>query len=75
VVEHITVPTLILHASDDPFVRLLPETRQKVLANPAITLVETAHGGHCAFLAKRDGYDGHWAEHEVVAFVRHFGGQ
>jgi uncharacterized protein len=72
VVEQIAVPTLILHAGDDPFVRLLPETRAKVLANPAIQLVETAHGGHCAFLGKRDGYDGHWAEHEVIAFSRYF---
>jgi uncharacterized protein len=75
VVERIAVPTLILHASDDPFVRLLPETREKVLANPAIQLVETPHGGHCAFLGRRDGYDGHWAEHEVIAFSRHFSEQ
>jgi len=75
VVEQITVPTLILHASDDPFVRLLPETREKVLANPAIQLVETAHGGHCAFLGERNGYDGHWAEHEVTAFSRYFSEQ
>jgi uncharacterized protein len=75
VVDRISVPTLILHAKDDPFVRLLPETRAKVQANPAITLVETTHGGHCAFLAKPDGYDGCWAEHEVIAFMRQFGGR
>ena len=27
VVDRIAVPTLILHAEDDPFIRLLPETR------------------------------------------------
>ena len=53
---------LVLHAADDPFIRLLPETRQKMLANPHITLLETAHGGHCAFLAQPNGYDGRCAE-------------
>src|ERR1051326_1556643 len=51
VIDKIAVPTLVLHAADDPFIRLLPETREKMRANPHITFVETAHGGHCAFLA------------------------
>ncbi len=52
VLDRITVPTLILHALDDPFVRLTPETRaQHPRTTPHITLIETAHGGHCAFLA------------------------
>ena len=38
VVDRIAVPTLILHAQDDPFIRLLPETRAKLLANPHIDL-------------------------------------
>jgi len=38
VVDKIAVPTLILRAQDDPFIRLLPETRAKLLANPCITL-------------------------------------
>ena len=36
VVDRIAVPTLILCAQDDPFIRLLPETRAKLLANPHI---------------------------------------
>ena len=35
VVDRIAVPTLILHAQDDPFIRLLPETRAKLLRQPA----------------------------------------
>jgi predicted alpha/beta-fold hydrolase len=59
----IAVPTLILHALDDPFVRMLPATRAALLGNPSVTLVETAHGGHCAFLGPRTpGDDGYWAE-------------
>src|SRR5262245_103028 len=70
VVEHITVPTLIIHALDDPFIRVLPETRAKLAANPHITFVETQHGGHCAFLAEPNGYDGRWAERLVIEFIQ-----
>jgi predicted alpha/beta-fold hydrolase len=72
VLDRIAVPTLILHALDDPFVRLSAETRNKINANPNITLVESNHGGHCAFLAQPDqatGYDGYWAEHTLLRFL------
>ena len=72
VVDRIAVPTLILHAANDPFIRILPETRKKILANPNITFVETEDGGHCSFLAAPNGYDGHWAERQVVEFLRQF---
>jgi len=72
VIDQIAVPTLILHAANDPFIRILPETRQKIAANPNITFHETEDGGHCSFLGPRDGYDGHWAERQVVDFVRDF---
>ena len=72
VLDRIAVPTLIIHACDDPFIRLLPETRAVIAANPHITLLETAHGGHCAFLATPEpanGNDGYWAEHTALRFV------
>lgn len=70
VVERISVPTFILHAANDPFIRILPETRRKILANPHITFLETADGGHCSFLADAEGYDGRWAERQIVEFLR-----
>jgi predicted alpha/beta-fold hydrolase len=70
VVDRIAVPTLILHAANDPFIRILPETRRKILSNPNITFVETKDGGHCSFLATPDGDDGRWAERQVVEFLR-----
>jgi uncharacterized protein len=70
--EAIALPTLILHAADDPFIRLLPETRAKLRANPRIQFVETDRGGHCAFLAAPKGYDGRWAERSAVEFLRRF---
>ena len=72
VVDRIVVPTLILHAANDPFIRILPETRKKILSNPNIAFVETEDGGHCSFIAKPDGDDGRWAERRVVDFVREF---
>ncbi len=72
VVDRIAVPTLILHALDDPFIRLTAESREKINANPNITLIESEHGGHCAFLAQPDetnDYDGYWAEHTLLRFL------
>jgi predicted alpha/beta-fold hydrolase len=69
VVDKIAVPTLVLHAQDDPFIRLLPETRAKLLANPHIRFIETRHGGHCAFLSRERGNEVHWAEAMVMRFL------
>jgi len=69
VVERIAVPTMILHAQDDPFIRLYPETRQKLLANRHITFVETQHGGHCAYLSGDQGNDIHWAEAALMRYL------
>ena len=52
VVDRIAVPTFILNAANDPFIRILPETRRKILDNPHITFVETEDGGHCSYLAE-----------------------
>lgn len=84
-VGQIAVPALVLHSANDPFIRITPATRQKILANPNITFVETADGGHCAFIGARnsvrlDGVsqralswsDGYWAENEIVNFLRKF---
>jgi len=72
VVDRIGVPALILHAANDPFIRIQPETRQKILGNPNIRFLETDDGGHCSFLADPDGDDGRWAESEIVRFLQPF---
>ncbi len=72
VLDRIALPTLILHAADDPFIRFTEETRNKISANPHITLLETEHGGHCAFLASPNPAihdDGYWAEQTALRFV------
>lgn len=70
VLEQIVVPTLVLHADDDPFVRLTPSTRERLRRNPQVQFVEAEHGGHCGFLAEANGYDGRWAEREIVRFFQ-----
>jgi predicted alpha/beta-fold hydrolase len=69
VVDRIAVPTIIIYAADDPFIRIQPESRAKLLANSHIHYLETAHGGHCAFLAAPNGYDGYWAERQIIDFL------
>ena len=73
VLSTIAVPTLILHALDDPFVRLTHESGDEIRVNPNITLLETAHGGHCAFLEKAipaEQNDGYWAETTLLHFLQ-----
>jgi uncharacterized protein len=82
VVDRIAVAAFILQSANDPFIRIRPETRQKILANRNIRFVETEDGGHCSFLAQPEGpdrqqfdspdHDGCWAEGQVVEFLRQF---
>ena len=69
VVDCIQVPSLILCAQDDPFIRLFPETRERLRANRHIVFLEPRHGGHCAFLGPDAGDEIHWAEAAVVRYV------
>ncbi|MGZ4832899.1 MAG: YheT family hydrolase [Terriglobales bacterium] len=67
-VPRIAVPTLVIHAKDDPFIRILPETRSALEENTKVQFVETEHGGHCAFVGYDNGDDGRWAERQIVEF-------
>ena len=71
VVDKISIPTLVIHADDDPFIRMTPESRAKLEHNPHIEFIETARGGHCAFLAQPNGAgdDGRWAEKKLIEFI------
>ena len=54
VVDRIAVPALIIHAANDPFIRITPETRRRIAGNPNIAYVETEDGGHCAFIGEKN---------------------
>ncbi len=69
-IDQIRVPTLIITAADDPFVPPGPFKERALVRNPSITLKLTEHGGHCGFIEQpREGYDGYWAEREIVEFL------
>jgi uncharacterized protein len=70
VIDRVAVPTFVLQALDDPFIRLSADTREKILANPHIKFVETRHGGHCAYLSRDLGNEIHWAEAMVIRFLQ-----
>lgn len=63
---NIRVPTLVIYADDDPFICVLPETRERLQANPHITVLHSKHGGHCGFIAAGGQ---RWAEDQIVQFV------
>jgi len=76
VVSRIGIPTLVLHALDDPFIRMTAETRETLLLNSSIEYVESPCGGHCGFLAALPGEpdtceyrDLHWAESTLIRFL------
>lgn len=70
VADRIRVPALVLTAADDPFVPTGAFTDPAIASNPNVTVTVTRHGGHCAFVERaEDGYDGYWAEREIVRFA------
>jgi predicted alpha/beta-fold hydrolase len=71
VVDRISIPTLVITAADDPFVPPGPFKEPAVARNRHVTLELTPHGGHCGFVEEaREGYDGYWAERQIVEFLK-----
>jgi uncharacterized protein len=64
----IRIPTLIIHAEDDPFVPFTPLRNPSIAANPYVLLIATKHGGHVAFLSANP-KERFWAENRLVEFV------
>jgi predicted alpha/beta-fold hydrolase len=72
VIDQIRIPTLIIHAEDDPFIPFAPLRDPLVANNPYILLVGTKQGGHVAFIAsdQNGDYDRFWAENRVIEFCQ-----
>jgi predicted alpha/beta-fold hydrolase len=78
VIDRIKLPTLIIHAQDDPFIPFAPLRDPVVSANPNILLLAPEHGGHVAFISSkpRKNFSGEvdtnrfWAENRVVEFCK-----
>lgn len=67
----IRLPTLIIHAQDDPFIPFAPLLHPSVKENPYLLLLAPQNGGHVGFVAaEADGEDRFWAENRVVEFCK-----
>ena len=69
VLDRIAVPTLILHALDDPFIRILPETLKKSPPIPTSHSSRRSMAATAVFSRPQPMYDdGYWAEIHVAGF-------
>lgn len=67
----IRVPTLIIHAKDDPFIPPDPFLDCRLTGNPQIGLVMAEQGGHVAFCGVRQAdEDRAWAENRAIEFFQ-----
>ncbi|HSE38452.1 MAG TPA: alpha/beta fold hydrolase, partial [Blastocatellia bacterium] len=70
-ISRITVPTLVVHAQDDPFIPFESFNHPDIEANPNVVLLAPRQGGHVGFIsADREGEDRFWAERMAVEFVK-----
>jgi predicted alpha/beta-fold hydrolase len=76
--DNIRIPTLIIHAQDDPFIPFAPLLDPPMANNPYILLLGPKQGGHVAFIAHRPRVstnsahdaDRFWAENRVIEFCK-----
>lgn len=70
-IPKIQVPTLLIHAKDDPFIPSEPFNDPRVVANSMVRTLMTNHGGHVAFFGQRQpDEDRAWAENRAVEFCQ-----
>ncbi len=68
----IDIPTLLVHADDDPFLPARAVPRRVVASNPKLVTAFTARGGHVGFVAAGPAWRPRfWAENEVSRFFAH----
>ena len=67
-VSQVRVPTLVIHAQDDPFVPVGPLRQPGISNNPNVTIVTPSRGGHVAFISSKK-EKRFWAEENIVGFL------
>jgi predicted alpha/beta-fold hydrolase len=69
-VEKIAIPTLLIHAANDPFQPVDRVPVAAARANPHVVFVLTATGGHVGFVARSAPWNPvFWGESEVARFM------
>lgn len=67
----IRVPSLVIHAQDDPFIPFAPFTDAAIIAHPLVLLLAPENGGHVGFYGRRQPDEDHfWAENRAVEFCQ-----
>ena len=70
-ISRIIVPTLLVHAQDDPFIPFESFRHPDIEANPNVVLLAPEQGGHVGFIsADREGEERFWAEIMTAEFVK-----
>ncbi|MDQ1558478.1 MAG: uncharacterized protein QOD32_1538 [Pyrinomonadaceae bacterium] len=74
-IPRIQVPTLIIHAEDDPFIPFDSLRHPSVSANSNVVLLAPRHGGHVGFVGDghTPGEDRFWAENRLIEFCERMG--
>jgi predicted alpha/beta-fold hydrolase len=72
VIDRIRIPTLIIHAEDDPFIPFSPLRDPAVANNPHVLVLAPEQGGHVAFISanQKDDPDRFWAENRMLEFYK-----
>ena len=65
----IRVPTLLLHAEDDPFLPCDSIPMQPLLENPKLSMVRHRRGGHVGFLEGTPWAPRFWGDEEAARFL------
>ena len=65
----VRVPTLLVHALDDPFVDERAIPHDAIAANPVLHAALVRHGGHVGFIAGSPRRPWFWAEREAARFL------
>ena len=70
-IDRISVPTLIIHAKDDPIIPFAPLERPEVKVNPNVSVLAPKHGGHVGFISgNAEGEKRFWSEVKAIEFVK-----
>lgn len=81
VIDRVHIPSLIIHAQDDPFIPFAPLRDPAITNNPYILLIDPERGGHVAFVAgtppnhsgsgeDSTSEDRFWAENRLLEFFQ-----
>ena len=63
------MPTLLVHALDDPFLPDSALPRAALAANPQLQAAWTDHGGHVGFIGGSPRRPDFWAERQAARFL------